>query len=472
MSESKYLTAPLETSKMPSGIPFIVGNEAAERFSYYGMRTILVIFMTQHLLNRSGELAPMDDETAKIWVHNFGTAVYFFPLIGAIISDWLFGKYPTILSLSIVYCLGHGVLALLDSPLTHLISPRDLLWLGLALISVGAGGIKPCVSAHVGDQFGRANQHLISRVFSWFYFSINFGSAASTILTPILLEYFGPGWAFGVPGILMSVATFVFWLGRNRFVHIPAGGSRFFKETFSRDGLLAVAHLIPLYVFISMFWALFDQTMSAWVLQAEHMNRVVIPAGWWGRETPFELLSSQIQAANPLMVMVLIPIFSYGVYPFLGMFFTVTPLRKVGMGLFVTILAFALPAWIQIWIDAGQTPHILWQVAAYLIMTAAEVLVSITALEFSYTQAPKKMKSLVMGLYLLSVSVGNQFVSQVNEYIKSSGSELLQGASYYWFFTGCMAVTSIIYVVWSQFYRGHTYIQAAETGEPEDTVDS
>lgn len=467
MSESRYATVPPESERMPPGIPYIVGNEAAERFSYYGMRAILVVYMTQHLLNRSGELAPMDEETAKIWVHNFGTAVYFFPLLGAIVSDWLFGKYRTILSLSILYCLGHGVLALLDTPLTNVIAPRDLLWLGLVLISLGAGGIKPCVSAHVGDQFGRANQHLISRVFSWFYFSINFGSAASTILTPILLVKFGPGWAFGVPGILMSVATFVFWLGRHKFVHIPAGGNRFFKETFSRNGLLAVAHLIPLYLFISMFWALFDQTMSAWVLQAEKMNRVVLPAGSFGLSEPFELLSSQIQAANPLMVMALIPVFSYGVYPLLGKLFEVTPLRKIGMGLFVTILAFALPAWIQMRIDEGQTPHIVWQVNAYWLMTAAEVMVSITALEFSYTQAPKQMKSLVMGLYLLSVSVGNQFVTQVNEYIRDSGSESLQGAGYYWFFTGCMGLTSLVYVAWSRFYRGRTYIQAAELPETD-----
>ena len=466
MSDQKYRIVPPEDDKMPPGIPYIVGNEAAERFSYYGMRAILVIFMTEHLLNRSHELAPMSEEDAKIWVHNFGTAVYFFPLLGAIISDWLFGKYRTILALSIVYCAGHAVLAMMDTPLAASVEPKTLLLVGLALISVGAGGIKPCVSAHVGDQFGRKNQHLIPRVFAWFYFSINLGSAASTILTPLLLVHLGPGWAFGIPGVLMGIATFMFWLGRNTFVHIPAGGNQFFKETFSKDGLLSIVHLVPLYLFISMFWALFDQTMSAWVLQANEMDRVILPAGWFGRTEPLEVLSSQIQAANPLMVMVLIPIFSYVIYPFLGKFFVVTPLRKIGIGLFVTILAFALPAWIQMRIDAGRTPHIVWQVNAYWIMTAAEVMVSITALEFSYTQAPKKMKSLVMGLYLLSVSIGNKFVAEVNSYIQESGSEALQGAGYYWFFTACIAVTAVIYVVWSQFYRGQTYIQAADGETP------
>ena len=89
-----------------------------------------------------------------------------------------------------------------------------MLGLGLALIALGAGGIKPCVSAHVGDQFGKQNKHLITKVFGWFYFSINFGSTVSMPLTPWLLEHYGPGWAFGVPGILMAIATFVFWLGR------------------------------------------------------------------------------------------------------------------------------------------------------------------------------------------------------------------------------------------------------------------
>ena len=114
-----------------------------------------------------------------------------------------------------------------------------MLAMGLGLIALGAGGIKPCVSAHVGDQFGEQNEHLIPRVFGWFYFSINAVSTISMLLTPWLLENYGPGWAFGVPGVLMVLATFVFWIGRYKFVHIPPGGNEFFRETFSEDGLRA-----------------------------------------------------------------------------------------------------------------------------------------------------------------------------------------------------------------------------------------
>ncbi len=456
---AKFATSPPDIKHMPPGIPYIVGNEAAERFSFYGMKSILIVFMTQHLLNMAGQPAHMSDESAKEWVHYFTAAVYFFPIIGAIFADWLTGKYLMILSLSVVYCIGHFVLAFMEVPTVVGIDPKTLLALGLILISIGGGGIKPCVSAHVGDQFGKRNSRLISTVYGWFYFSINLGSMMSTLLTPWLLANWGAGWAFGVPGVLMVLATILFWAGRHTFVHIPASGSQFFRRTFSREGIKVILTLAPLYyLFVAMFWAQFDQTASAWVLQAGRMNRHVFG---------FELLSSQLQAVNPLLVMILIPLFSYVVYPFMGRFFEVTPLRKIGIGLFITVLATAIPGWIQTRIDAGESPHILWQVLAYLVLTSAEVMVSITVLEFSYTQAPKSMKSIIMGLQLLSVSVGNLFVAQINKMIrlkKEAGETFLDGADYYWFFSTCMLVMAVLFVVWSQFYKGQTFIQGDDPG--------
>lgn len=453
--KTTYHTTPPDTDKMPAGIPYIIGNEAAERFSFYGMRTILTIFMTKYLMDAAGQPAHMDEETAKIWYHNFVTAVYFFPIIGAIISDWLFGKYLTIMVLSVVYCAGHAVLALMDFHIG--LEPRMILLCGLILISVGSGGIKPCVSAHVGDQFGPKNHHLIEKVFGWFYFSINLGSAFSTLLTPILLAEYGPGWAFGVPGILMGIATIAFWMGRHVFVHIPPSGNKFFAETFTPQGIRAIVNLIPLYFFVAMFWAPFDQTGSAWVLQAQHMDRVIF--GW-------EMKVSQVQAANPILVMILIPVFSYLIYPWMGRFFEVTPLKKIGIGLFVTVPACVIPALIEVRIQAGATPHIVWQLVAYVVLTAAEVMVSITALEFSYTQAPKRMKSFIMGLYLLSVAIGNQFTAQVNEVIKAKKAEgvvYLDGANYYWFFAIAMAATAVLFVIFAQFYKGATFVQGADS---------
>jgi POT family proton-dependent oligopeptide transporter len=349
--------------------------------------------------------------------------------------------------------LGHIALSLDET--------RIGLAIGLTLIALGAGGIKPCVSAHVGDQFGEKNQHLLTRVFGWFYFSINLGAAVSSLLTPVLLEEYGSKVAFGVPAILMFLATLVFWMGRTKFVHIPPGGLGFLRDAFSREGLLVLGRLTLVFAFLVPFWALYDQTGSSWVLQAEHMSRkVAIP----GLPT-WELLPAQIQAVNPFLILLFIPLFSYVVYPWMARWFEPTPLRRMAIGFVLTAIAFAISAWIESRISLGERPHILWQVLAYIVLTAAEVLVWITGLEFSYTQAPPRMKSLVMSLGLLSVAAGNGLTAAINAAIAwtqpaaGSSTGWLSGASYYWLFTFMMLASSLVFLIVMRFYRGQTYLQ-------------
>ena len=446
---------------MPPGIPFIIGNEAAERFSFYGMKAILTVFLTHHLLARDGQLDVMSEQGAKGVFHLFTAAIYFFPIVGALVSDVLWGKYRTILLLSLGYCAGHAALALGDTGFgRHLLDPRQWLFVGLALIAVGAGGIKPCVSAHVGDQFGPRNERLLPRAFSWFYVSINVGATFSFLITPILLAHYGPSLAFGVPGLLMATAVAAFFAGRRRFVHIPPGGwQRFWRETIGADGLRALFNLSLIYVLIAPFWALFDQTGSSWVLQAESMDRRFAGIDWY---------SSQVGAINPFLVLVLVPAFSYGVYPWVGRWVRVTALRKIGAGLLLTVVAFAIVALAQHRIDAGARPNIAWQLLAYVVLTSAEVLVSITSLELSYTQAPRRMKSVVMAVYLLSISLGNVFTSAVNYVIATPGhGSSLAGANYFWFFTVVMLASALVYMPVARLYRGRTYLQGTEPSNPE-----
>lgn len=434
--------------QMPKGVPYIIGNEAAERFSFYGMKTILMIFMTKYLMNKYGQNEFTESE-AMVWYHNFSSAVYFFPIVGALISDIFWGKYKTIMNLSIVYCLGHLTLALFESKM-------GLLG-GLTLIAIGAGGIKPCVSAHVGDQFSEKNKELLSRVFSWFYFAINFGSFFSTMLTPWLLDKYGPSVAFGVPGVLMFIATVVFWLGRKVFYILPPTGvAHYGKELAKPESKTALWNLAGLYLFIAFFWSLYDQTGSAWVMQAQNMNRIVEIGSW-----KFEILASQIQAVNPVLVMMFVPLFDLVVYPIARKFVDVTPLRKIGVGFVLTVFSFALTAWAERMISNGIDTSILWQVGSYVLITAAEVLVSVTALEFSYTQAPNSLKSLVMGLYLLSVTLGNQITALVNMFIQDkAGNSTMNGVDYYMFFTRLMLAAAVAYVFYSRTYKGKTFVHA------------
>lgn len=461
-----YLTAPVSTDKMPPGIPYIIGNEAAERFNFYGMRAILVVFMTQYLVTRAGAKDVMGENDANAWYHWFVASNYFFPALGAVISDAFWGKYKTIIRLSLVYCLGSVVLALDHTRLG--------LGVGLGLIALGAGGIKPCVSAHVGDQFGAANQPLLSRAFGWFYFSVNFGSSISILLIPVLLEtptgpihwlpdfislpvfhflqrYASPRLAFGLPAVLMLIATAVFWSGRYKFAHIPPGGKTFLRDTFNREGWAAIGRLAILFAFVAVFWSLWDQSGGEWVLQAQKMNLHFLGITW---------LASQIQAVNAVMILAFIPLFQYGVYPAINKVFPLTPLRKIGLGLVVTGLSFLVSARIETQIAAGLTPSIGWQMPAYALLSAGEVMVSITALEFAYTQAPKPMKSIIMSLYLLSISAGNAFTALVHVFIANpDGTVKLQGAAYYEFFAalsiGCVAV----FIVVAKRYREKSYLQ-------------
>jgi POT family proton-dependent oligopeptide transporter len=438
-----YRQTPLATTTMPPGIGHIIGNELAERFSFYGMRAVLFVFMTTALRTHGGAADLMQEAEAREWVHLFIAGVYFTPMIGALLCDLWLGKYRTIMSLSLLYCLGHAVLAL-----DH--TRSGLAW-GLGLIALGAGGIKPCVSAHVGDQFGQGNAHLLPRAFNWFYLSINIGAVISQLLTPWLLKRHGAELAFGVPGVLMALATLLFWLGRHRYAHVPAQPRHFLRELRSPQVLRSLAGLLPIFVLIAVFWSLFDQTSSAWISQGERMQRQL-----WG----VEIDAAQLQAVNPFFILVLIPCFTLLLYPALQKRVDLTPLRRIGAGFVLTLASVALSAWIEERLQQQIPTSMGWQVLNYLVITCAEILISITALEFSYTQAPPSLKSVVMALDLGSVALGNFFTAKVNAAIANgSAAQALSGSAYWWFFLKVAATATILFMLVARFYRGRSYLQ-------------
>ncbi len=559
-----------ENTGWPKGVPFIVGNEVCERFSYYGMRAILTVHLVA-LYQLTGAAEEVARDSATSAYHMFAGAVYAFPMLGAILADRFWGKYRTILWLSLMYCVGHGILALADLPSDPTMR-LNLVYAGLACIAIGAGGIKPCVSANVGDQFGRGNWSKVQTIYQIFYFSINFGSFFATLLIPAIrgdgTVFWRTSLAFGIPGVLMAIATFFFWLGRDRFVHVPPlpggklgrldtlagslmflaighlfvtpaewGGlaragislafviaglmvfaarqrieeddgflaillynlrakvsksaagdgpyraadaqdlakeedpesplvtspfwSRFWAPAIQRFGVAAtegphaVFKVCTIFIFIPVFWAIFDQHGSTWILQAEAMDTTMFG---------FEVRPEQVSAWNPLMVMGLIPLMNlvYKLSKKAG--FEWTPLRRMVIGLFMAGASFAVAAIIQQWIDADGpgVVSIWWQVLAYLILTTSEVLVSITALEFAYTQAPKRMKSVVMGLFMLTITMGNLFVSALTA-AKDGLAEMLGGefgqAEFFWFFCWAAVIVGALMGIRARFYQQRDFTQ-------------
>ena len=467
----------------PKSIPYIIGNEAAERFSFYGMRSILATFLVAQFFNPANNpaLQTIAEAKANESTHFFVSLAYALPFVGAIVADWFTGKYKIILWVSVIYCFGHLFLALFD---TNLEGFRY----GLILIAIGAGGIKSCVSANVGDQFGQNNQHLMSKVYGWFYFSINAGSVVSTILIPYTYANFGPKWAFGIPGILMALATIIFFSGRKKYVRVPPSGIK--KDNFvfislyalfnagkkkkgeslldvakqkfrpeKVEGIKAVYRVMAVFAFVPIFWAMWDQNLSEWVLQAQKLDRHILG---------LNLLPEQVQTVNPIFLLLFIPVFTYGIYPFfentLGI--KTTPLRRIGAGLALTGLSFVIIALLQTEIDHGAHPSVWWQILAYVILSAGEVLVSITGLEYAYTQSPKSMKSTMSAIWLLTVAIGNVFTAFVNSSISNKGFfSRFEGANYFWLFVGILSAFLIVYLFVSPRLKERSYIT-----EPEEVM--
>uniref|UniRef100_A0A4W6G5B0 Solute carrier family 15 member 1 n=1 Tax=Lates calcarifer TaxID=8187 RepID=A0A4W6G5B0_LATCA len=385
----------------PLSIFFIVVNEFCERFSYYGMRAVLVLYFKYFLR--------WDDDLATSIYHTFVALCYLTPILGAIVADSWLGKFKTIIYLSIVYAVGQVAMAVSaihditdsdrdgtpDSMTFHIV----LSMVGLFLIALGTGGIKPCVAAFGGDQFGEHQDRQRRTFFSVFYLCINGGSLLSTIITPVLrAQECGIyskqkcySLAFGVPAALMVVALVVFIIGSGMYYKAEPQGNimldvckcigfaiknryRHRSKQYPKrqhwmdwaeekyDKLLIaqikmVLKVLFLYIPLPMFWTLFDQKGSRWTLQATTMD---------GNFGALVIQPDQMQTVNPILILTLVPIMDSLIYPLIkkcGLNFT--PLKRMTVGMLLAAIAFVCAALVQIQIDVStkqllhSSPYIL-----------------------------------------------------------------------------------------------------------------
>ena len=430
--------------RYPPQIRFVIANEALERFAFYGMRSILTSYLVTHVV--------LPERDAKSWFHAIMMAAYLAPLVGGWVADRFLGRYATILRFSLFSIAGYVTLALWQAPAGVVV--------GAGLVACGAGGILPCASAFVGEQLPAGDRGLLERVYGWFYWVINLGAAAANLAVPFLLQRFGPEVAFALPAASMAVATLVFWSGRRHYVASPPSGPKphGFVRVVARavrrlgmhragehwldaardkhpldavEGAKAVMRVLGVFAAVTVFWALFDQMGSSWVIQAEKMDLQV--GGW-------TLAPAQLQALSPVLVMTLVPLFTVVVFPLLERRGRLpTALAKMRVGMAATVLSFVAAAALQMVLDAGRAPSVLWQFPQYLLLTVGEVLVSVTGLEFSYTQAPRSMRSAIMSIWFLTVFLGNLLTLSVLELVE------LGDAASLWFFAVLMLAATLAF---------------------------
>uniref|UniRef100_A0A7N6ALY2 Solute carrier family 15 member 1 n=1 Tax=Anabas testudineus TaxID=64144 RepID=A0A7N6ALY2_ANATE len=392
----------------PISIFFIVVNEFCERFSYYGMRAVLVLYFKYFLL--------WDDDLSTSIYHTFVALCYLTPILGAIVADSWLGKFKTIIYLSIVYAIGQVAMAV---SAIHDITDSDrngtpnnmtfhvvLSMVGLFLIALGTGGIKPCVAAFGGDQFSEHQDKQRRTFFSVFYLCINGGSLLSTIITPILRaqdcgiysQQKCYSLAFGVPAALMVVALAVFIIGsgmyykpepqgnimlevckcigfavKNRYRHrskkYPKRQHWMDWAEEKYDKLLIaqikmVLKVLFLYIPLPMFWTLFDQKMDS----AGHHH------GWTLCKSGLIVIQpDQMQTVNPILILTLVPIMDSIIYPLIKKCgFNFTPLKRMTVGMIMAAIAFVCAALVQMEIDVSIEQMFFYYVLLCFLLQASD----------------------------------------------------------------------------------------------------
>jgi proton-dependent oligopeptide transporter, POT family len=433
-------------------VKVVVGAEACERFAFHALAAVLVLYLNEHLL-----YAERDARTA---FHLFLAAVYLAPLAGRALAARL-GTLSTLRWGQAAYLAGLAVLAAFES--------RSGVLAGLVLVAAGAGVAKRAASALVGEALGGAGRERAGASHGALYAAVNGASLAAKVAAPLLLAAFGPRSPLALAAAALAASVVVLRAGSSRLAPAPVpprdrhgflrvvstalarlgtgrpgqhwlDGARAAHSAEAVEGVRAVLRLAPVFAALAVFWALFDQRGAAFVFQARRLDLAV--AG--------HLLSpAHLQALNPLLVLVLVPLLGRVVFPALARRgVPLRPLGNVSVGLFASAAAFAAAGALQAAIDAGHTPHAVWQLPQYLLLTLGEVLVSVTGLELAYAHAPRAMRQTVMSLGFLTVVAGNLVAAAAGELFR------LDGARWYWAFAALMLATAIAFRALARRWRG------------------
>lgn len=399
----------------PAGLYLLFTTEMWERFSYYGMRALLVLYLTKEFAN--GGLG-FSEERATLIYGFFTGFVYFTPLIGGWLADNYLGQRKSITIGGIVMMLGQFTLAFQQSV--------TFLYLGLFLLIIGNGFFKPNITVVVGDLYPK-NDTRRDSAFTIFYMGINLGAFFAPLVTGYLALHYGYRYGFFAAGLGMMLGQLCYNVFGNKYLgEIGKSINREKRIELKKEEKPLTEHekdrtwvIIVLVLFTVFFWAGFEQAGSSMTLYTDkYINRDVLG---------FNIPTEWFQSVNPLFIVLLAPIFSM-VWSFLGRKGKEPSIPlKMGFGMIMLGVGFIfmLGAVIQRGGDVADDSikaNILFLVGAYLMHTMGELCLSPIGLSMVTKLAPVKLASLMMGVWLLSSFMANIAGGYIASYASKSGA--------------------------------------------------
>jgi POT family proton-dependent oligopeptide transporter len=405
-------SAPGDLLGHPRGLAFLFATEMWERFSYYGMRALLVLYMVKYLLLPGHAETVIGLATLKsAFEAMFGTLgtqplashiyglytglVYLTPLIGGIIADRWLGQHRTIVIGASLMAIGHFMMAF-----------EPLFLLALTVLILGNGAFKPNMSAQVGGLYAPGD-HRRDRAYSIFYVGINLGAFLAPLVAGTLGEEVGWHYGFGAAGLGMTIGLAVYLyalqshsLPPDELHKVKAAGLE--KKPLDRSEWQAVLALIALFLPVTLFWATYEQQGNTIALWADdHTDRSIDLLIWRG-----DIPTTWFQAFNPFMIFAFTPLVialwawqaQRGTEP--------STIMKMAFGCLLCALSYVIMAGAA-WQAAGDQASWLWLLAYFVVITVGELYLSPIGLSLVSKVAPVRMVSMLMGVWLATSFVGN-----------------------------------------------------------------
>jgi POT family proton-dependent oligopeptide transporter len=397
----------------PKGLTVLFATEMWERFSYFGMASLLVLYLVKYLLlpehaqNIVGYQAvkgaleavfgPLSPQPLASQIFGFYTGLaYLTPILGGYLADKVWGQRATAVAGALLMAAGHFLMMF-----------EALLFFALGCLILGIGAFKPNVSTQVGSLYETDDARRL-RAYSIYYVGINIGAFAAPLICGTLGVELGWHYGFGAAGIGMLIATAVYlhgmrWLPPDELHRAQAAHVE--KKPFSTDERRAIVALLCVFALTIFFWATYDQQGNTLLLWIDDYTERRVDLGFWKGEIP----TTWFLALNPLMIFVFTPILIklWAVQARLGR--DMSTIAKLAFGFLCIALANMVMVMAAVDLALGAKASPLWLVGYFTIVTIGELHLAPVGLALISRLAPPRVLSLMMGLWLAATFPGDVF---------------------------------------------------------------